>query len=295
MIQVSWEEVRIEAKRIAETWQGKIDYIYGIPQGGAPLAVMISEMLQISLVKYPTEAARTLIVDDLIDSGRTMAKYHGLFPTDAAFRKPHSPTDYAPNAKTIDDWISFPWEKNDGAPSEAIVRLIEWIGDDPSREGLIETPDRVLKAWKELCDGYHQNPAAILAKTFEVGKVDEMVILRDIPFVSFCEHHLLPFEGSADIAYIPKDRVVGLSKLARLVDVYAKRLQVQERLTQDIRQALDDHLDPLASGVVIRASHTCMCYRGIKKKAQMVTSSLSGRLRDDHAARAEFLALTMPR
>lgn len=292
MIKVTWKEVDIEAKRIADHWQGRIQTVYGIPQGGAPLAVMVANYLGVPVIEEPTLGLATLVVDDLVDSGKTIERYFSKYKCDAAFRKPHSPKHYAPDARTIDDWISFPWEKNDGAPTDGIVRLIEYIGDDPSREGLIDTPERVLKAWSEMTAGYKEDPAKILSVTFDVDKVDEMVILRSIPFVSFCEHHMLPFEGTADVAYIPKDRVVGLSKLARLVDVYAKRLQVQERLTQQIRQSIDEHLSPIGSAVVIRASHTCMCYRGIKKRGEMITSSLSGRLREDPAARAEFLALT---
>ena len=291
MIKVSWKQIEEQADRIAARWGDRPRSIYGIPQGGVPLAVMVAERLKIPMIDEPALGMFTLVIDDLIDSGRTMQPYAKNFMTDAGFRKSHSPAHYAPDAPIIDDWISFPWEKNDGAPTEAIVRMIEWIGDDPSREGLIDTPERVLKAWQEMMDGYKKDPAEILSVTFDV-KFDEMVILRGIPFVSFCEHHLLPFEGSADVAYIPTDRVVGLSKLARLVDIYAKRLQVQERMTQQIREAIDQHLSPLGAGVVIRGSHTCMCYRGVKKRGEMITSSLSGRLRVDASARAEFLSLT---
>lgn len=294
MYHVTWQEVEQQADRIADNWRSRgIGSVYGIPQGGVPLAVMVAHRLGVPLIQEPALGMFTLIVDDLIDSGRTMRRYFDANHRyiDAGFRKPHSPKHLAPQARTIDDWIAFPWEKNDGAPTDGIARLIEWCGDDPSREGLLDTPDRVLRAWTELTTGYKQNPADLLHVTFDVP-CDEMVILRDIPFVSICEHHLLPFEGSVDIAYIPGERVVGLSKLARLVDVYAKRLQVQERLTQQIREAIDEHLHPAGAGVVVRASHTCMRYRGVMKHGEMVTSSLSGRLRVDDAARAEFMSLT---
>ena len=189
--------------------------------------------------------------------------------------------------------MSEPISSDERSTNEALAAvrtIIRYIGEDPTREGLLDTPKRVLKAWREMTDGYSQDPAKILSTTFDVA-FDEMVILRRIPFVSFCEHHMLPFEGSADIAYLPTDRIVGLSKLARIVDVYAKRLQVQERLTQQIREAIDQQLKPLGAGVVIRASHTCMCYRGIKKRGEMITSSLSGVLRTEPIARAEFLSL----
>jgi len=291
MIHVTWEEVRKEAERIAKRWDGQVFSVYGIPQGGAPLAVMISEILKIPMIQEPQLGMGTLVIDDLIDSGRTMKKYFGQFKIDAGFRKPHSPTHYAPDARLIDDWISFPWEKNDGAPTDGIARLIEYIGEDPSREGLIDTPERVLKAFKEQTEGYALDPKEILSTTFDV-ECNEMVLLRSIPFSSLCEHHLLPFTGTIDLAYIPGKRVVGLSKLARLVDVYGKRLQVQERMTQQIRQAIDDHLSPQGAACIVRGHHSCMSLRGIKKPGEMITSSFSGRFRTDSATRAEFLDLT---
>ena len=293
MYRVTWQEVEEQADLIADRWKDRaIGSVYGIPQGGVPLAIMVAQRLGVPLLEAPEKGMFSLIVDDLIDSGRTMRRFHeaGYNFIEAGFRKPHSPLHLAPDARTIDDWIAFPWEKNEGAPTDGIVRLIEWCGEDPSREGLLETPERVLKAWTELTSGYGADIEKILSVSFDVA-YDEMVILRDIPFVSMCEHHLLPFEGTASVAYIPRERVVGLSKLARLVDAYAKRFQVQERMTQEIRQALDDHLAPLGAGVVVKASHTCMRYRGIMKAGTMVTSSLSGRLRVDHSARAEFLSL----
>lgn len=289
---LTWAEVEAQADRIAATWQGKAGSVYGVPQGGSPVAIMVAHRLQIPLVEEPVLGRACLIVDDLVDSGRTLERYYAThFAVDAAFRKPHSPRHLAPDALTLDDWLVFPWERNQGQPTDAVVRLLEYIGEDPSREGLLDTPERVLKAWSELTGGYAIDPADVLTTTFDVP-YDELVIVKDIPFVSFCEHHLLPFEGTATVAYIPTDRVVGLSKLARLVDLYARRLQVQERLTQQVRQALDDHLQPLGAGVIIKSTHTCMAYRGIKKRGQMVTSSLSGQLRNDATARAEFMALT---
>lgn len=291
MYQVTWQEVDEQAQRIAERWHGKVSSVWGVPQGGAPVAIMVAKYLGIHLVEEPKLGLGTLIVDDLVDSGRTLQRWSKEFATDAAFLKSHSPRMLAPSGRLIDDWISFPWEKNHGEPTDGIVRLLEFIGENPAREGLIDTPERVLKAWKEMTEGYRVDVAHILSKTFDVGKVDEMVILREIPFVSMCEHHLLPFTGKAAIGYIPKDRVVGLSKLARVVDAYAKRLQVQERMTNEIRQAIDDHLSPIGSGVIISASHTCMCFRGVKKSGEMITSSLSGVFRNDSAARAELMSL----
>jgi GTP cyclohydrolase I len=175
---------------------------------------------------------------------------------------------------------------------EAIRQMLLAMGEDPDREGLRDTPDRVIRSWSEIFAGYMQDPATILATTFEdVKGYDEMILLRDIPFHSNCEHHMLPFEGKAHVAYLPKDRVVGLSKLARLVDCFARRLQIQERMTREIAHAMMEHLQPLGCGVVIEASHGCMVCRGVKKEgATMVTSTLEGDFRTP-ATRAEFMSL----
>lgn len=164
-------------------------------------------------------------------------------------------------------------------PADAVRVLLQYIGDDPDREGLKETPNRVLRSYSELFAGYHQDPASIL-KTFEDGACDELVLLKGIEFWSFCEHHLLPFSGSAHIAYIPNKRIVGISKLARLLEVYSRRLQVQERITTQVTAALDEHLKPLGSACVLEASHSCMTCRGVNKQHSiMVTSSLTGEFR----------------
>lgn len=291
MIHITWQEIEVEAKRIAEQWRGRVSSVYGIPQGGAPLAVMVANYLSIPIIEEPKIGLDCLIVDDLIDSGKTMRKYFKDFRVDAAFRKSHSPKHYAPYVKTIDDWLSFPWEKNNGEPTDGIVRLIEYIGDDPTRDGLIDTPERVLKAYKEMTEGYGADITQILSVSFDV-EFDELIVVKNIPFVSLCEHHLLPFIGTATVGYIPKKRIVGLSKLARLVDAYAKRLQVQERLTKQIADAMLEHIKPLGCGVVIKGNHSCMSCRGIRKQGEMITSSLHGVFRTDASARHEFLSLT---
>lgn len=171
-----------------------------------------------------------------------------------------------------------------------IRELLKFIGEDPDREGLKETPTRYLGALQEMLSGYKKDPAQLM-KVFEVG-YDEMVLVKDIDFVSMCEHHMLPFTGTATIGYIPNGKVIGLSKIARLLDVFAKRLQVQERLTNQVTEALDKYLDPLGSACTIRATHMCMSCRGVQKRnAVMVTSSLTGAFRLVPEARAEFLAL----
>tara|TARA_B100000029_G_scaffold341334_1_gene333577 strand:- start:2105 stop:2725 length:621 start_codon:yes stop_codon:yes gene_type:complete len=176
---------------------------------------------------------------------------------------------------------------------EAVKTLIKWTGDNPDREGLKETPKRVVKAYKDFFSGYGLDPREILSKKFqEVEGYDEIIILKDIKLESHCEHHMVPFIGTAHVGYLPKKKVVGLSKLARLVELFAKRLQIQEKLTAQIANAIDEVLQPKGVGVVIEASHLCVATRGIHKPdSRMVTSRMLGSFRDDEATRKEFLAL----
>ena len=176
---------------------------------------------------------------------------------------------------------------------EAVRTLLRWAGDDPSREGLLDTPARYGRAWKEYCSGYDEDPAVHLQRTFEeVAGYDEVVLLRDIPFHSHCEHHLAPIVGTASIAYLPTDRVVGISKLARVLHGFARRLQIQERLTAEIAQCIWDNLRPQGVAVVIKATHGCMTGRGVRTHGvDMVTSKVLGCFRDNPSSRKEVLAL----
>ena len=181
------------------------------------------------------------------------------------------------------------WEE-----AEAAVRtLIAWAGDDPAREGLRETPARVVRSYSELFGGYAVNPGALLEKTFsEVGGYDELVVLKDIRLVSCCEHHMLPIIGKAHIGYLPDRRVVGISKLARVVDGIARRLQIQEKMATDIAGVIQTYLKPRGVGVVLEAEHCCMTLRGINRPGAVMTAScLMGAIRDDARTRAEFLRL----
>lgn len=185
-------------------------------------------------------------------------------------------------------------EKPSRHEAEAALRtLILWAGDDPARPGLLETPARVARAFEEFFSGYSIDPVAILRKTFEeVAGYDEMIVLRAIPFESHCEHHLAPIIGRAWVGYIPDGRVVGISKLARVVDAFAKRLQIQEKLTAQIANTISDVLQPKGVGVVIRATHECMTTRGVHKPGtELVTARMLGKFRDDPQTRQEFLAL----
>lgn len=175
---------------------------------------------------------------------------------------------------------------------EAVRTLIRWAGDDPAREGLRDTPDRVARAYGEWFAGYLEDPTRILARTFEeTDGYDEMVVLRNVRFASHCEHHIAPFIGRAHVGYLPRRRVVGISKLARLVEIYARRLQIQEKMTAQIAQAIEDVLQPDGVGVVIEATHQCMSTRGVGKPGStLITSQMTGAFRADPSTRREFLA-----
>lgn len=294
MIEVTWAEVGEQVDDVARRWR-HYGSVYGVPTGGSVVAAMLSERHLFQLLDRLPDAPPAdgvLVVDDLVDSGVTLQPYMTAgWDVDALFRKPHSPNFMATRAKEVDGWLSFPWEHDGGAPTDAVTRLLEFVGEDPSRDGLKGTPGRVTRALAEMTDGYAQDPKDLLDVTFDVA-YDEMVVVRGVKFASLCEHHMLPFTGVATVGYIPRDRVVGLSKLARLVDVYAHRLQVQERLTNEIAQAILEHVNPAGVGVVITAHHECMGVRGAKRPdATMTTSALHGAMREDPAARAEFLAL----
>ena len=223
-----------------------------------------------------------MIVDDVIDSGATRDRWMAQYPSRAFWAL----------TRRQGEWIQFPWEARDTTTDleDTVRRQLEFLGEDWQREGLRDTPRRVMAALQELTRGYQQDPATILQVTFQAD-CDQMVVVRDIPFWSLCEHHLLPFHGFVSLGYLPKDgRIVGLSKLPRLVQCFARRLQVQERLTQQIAEAVMEYLYPLGVGVEVRGEHTCMQMRGIQSAGQMRTSALLGVFREG-LVRAEFLGL----
>jgi GTP cyclohydrolase I len=176
---------------------------------------------------------------------------------------------------------------------EAVRTLLAFIGDDPSREGLLDTPRRVVSAYRELFNGYDARATDVLDRTFsEIGAYDDLVLIRDIPFNSHCEHHMMPFFGKAHVAYLPVDRVVGLSKIARLIDIYARRLQTQERLSSQVVTAMDEVLKPRGVAVMMEAEHTCMSLRGVEKSGtRTVTTQFTGLFRDDVNEQLRFIQL----
>lgn len=281
--QVSPEEVRarLDAVDLAGI------NLFGVPKGGALVAALARRAC---VVYEPGDA--DVIVDDIEDSGSTRRQYEGAYPA-ARFVALFNRDEFAENGTR--PWIVFPWERHHPRGEHAeiedgIRRLLEYIGCDPRAEGLIDTPARVLRALRERTAGYQVDVAALLGTGF-AAHCDEMVVERGIRFASTCEHHLMPFFGTATVGYVPNGRVVGISKLARVVEAYAARLQLQERMTTQIAEAVHAHLEPLGVGVLLRASHTCMACRGARQPdADLITSSLLGIMRDT-AARAEFMGI----
>jgi len=295
MLEMNWEFFAervtsvfgLAGLRVGPSWK-----VWGVPRGGIHVAQEMAHRLGCEIVEDPEHA--TIIVDDIVDSGATRDRYREEFPSTqfvGVIDKTLDPT-------WADIWVVFPWELHDqmdDRPEEHYRRFIQSMGGlGLSPDNLLETPRRVVKAFQELTQGIDQSPSDILSKRFGVDGLDEMVIVQDIPFSSLCEHHLLPFTGTATVAYIAKDFAVGLSKIPRLVACYSQRLQMQERLAQQIAGALMGELETAGAACLIRASHSCMGMRGIRSGGQMIASSLLGVFRDDPTARAEFLALARP-
>ena len=292
---LTWHDVRAAAAELVAR-NPQATMVYGVPRGGIPVAAYTGLPLiapaegTITLdVLAHYDRDTLLVVDDLVDSGKTLAPFAAEgYRVDALFRKPHAPPFLAPNAPEVTGWVKFPWEAERG-PEDAVVRLLEWIGEDPSREGLLDTPKRVVKAFREMTSGLAVEPRSVLGTVFNETS-DQMVVVRGIRFSSMCEHHLLPFTGTAAVGYVPDGRVIGLSKIPRLVEVFAKRPQVQERMTNQIAQALMDHLLPKGVGVVVKAHHSCMGCRGVRQPdAEMITSCVLGCMKDEPASRAELM------
>jgi len=263
--------------------------VYGVPRGGVSAALAVAAYTPINLV--PSAKQAIIIIDDLIDSGATKEKFKEAYPLKPFFVliDKNELSEIERNA-----WIVFPWERSDtGAIEDNFVRILQFIGEDSTRGGLLETPARAAKAWKHWTNGYGKDPKEIL-KVFEDGaeKHDQMITVKDIPIYSHCEHHLAPIFGTVTISYIPDGKIVGLSKLSRLADIFARRLQVQERMTDQIADALHENLKPLGVGVVIKARHLCMESRGICQQGHhTITTALRGVMKDAPEVRSEFLRI----
>ena len=297
-INLTWQQVSSRAMEVAKGLvdiPGGIDIllIYGVPRGGIYAAQLISDALTQygrlnTLVEDCVKAH--LIVDDIIDSGKTRKQFYDNNEEKRPFVV--LVDKQGQDNKWQGTWISFPWERmiNDEGPVENIRRLLEYIGEDPERDGLKNTPERVIKSYEKLFGGYKQKPEDVIT-VFE-DTCDEMVLLKSIEFYSFCEHHMLPFYGKAHIAYIPNGKVIGISRLARILEIYSRRLQIQERLCQQVTQAIEKVLKPLGTACVLEARHHCMICRGVEKQNSiMVTSSLTGVFKTKSEARAEFMSM----
>ena len=272
---LNWEDIFSRIDYIKKKYKiDKKSKIFGVPKNGMILAGFFNAVN----VSSPEDA--DFILDDIIDSGLTKKKYKKLFPKKkfiALFEK---------DPKVA--WVNFPFEKNiDEDQSDTVVRLLQIIGENPKREGLLDTPRRYLSAFEEFL-----NPPVFNMTTFDAESTDEMIVQLDIPFYSFCEHHLLPFFGKGYIAYIPDKKIVGLSKLARTLETFARRLQNQERITNQVADYLQENLEAKGVAVVLKARHLCMEMRGVKTSdTNTITSKLLGYFRTDERTRAEFLNL----
>ena len=279
-IHISWKE--IHGKLLSIDFPGK--KVYGIPKGGMIAAGFCKYA---TVVDNPEDAI--VIIDDIMESGTTMRKYQDKYP-EKEFYSLFQKSIYGHNA-----WLVFPWEadhpaEGDASISDSVLRVIQYLGEDTSREGLVDTPNRVVKSWSTIFGGYEKDPKDVLT-TFAADGYDELVLLKDIEFHSTCEHHMLPFSGKAHVAYIPGDKIVGISKLARLVDIYARRLQIQERICTQVTQAMMEHLNPKGAACILEAQHLCMVCRGVQKQnSVMVTSSLTGNLKNN-SAKQELMQL----
>lgn len=272
--------------------------IYGIPKSGSIVASHLAALKPSAItVVYQPEIA-DCFVDDIIDTGTTQKRYRERYgkSTYALYGKGKQRNCIVLVPRTT--WVEFPWEREDATSKEHqdfIVRLLEELGEDANREGLRDTPARFLKAWKEMTAGYTMDltlKGMESADLLSPADTHGMVVVQDIAFHALCEHHLLPFVGKVHVGYLPDRHLIGHSKIPRIVEMYARRLQVQERIGQQICDALEQVLQPRGIGVIVEASHFCMMMRGVKKEgARIITSHLKGAFKDDPRTRQEFLSL----
>tara|TARA_R110000824_G_scaffold107747_4_gene254276 strand:+ start:422 stop:1249 length:828 start_codon:yes stop_codon:yes gene_type:complete len=262
---ISWKQIKERVSKL-----DKSKKYYGVPRGGQYISAMLNPV--------DTIEECDIIIDDLIDSGKTREQY-------LKYKKPFVVLfDKQVEEDLKDKWLIFPWEISETPVEDNIVRILEYLGEDPTREGLQDTPKRYIKFMKEFL-----TPKEFNFTCFDSEGTDEMIVQTNIPFYSLCEHHIAPFFGVANIAYIPNGKIVGLSKLARTLDLYANRLQNQERITSEVAERLEKELSPLGIAVTLKAQHLCMNMRGVKKhNTWTTTSKMIGVFKDDHKARNEF-------
>ena len=268
-VKIQWSQIFDLCDEIKEKFPNK--KFWGVPRGGQVIAGILGNAVD-------TIEECDVIVDDIIDSGRTKEKYKD-------YKQPFIPLFDLRKIET-NDWLIFPWEKTQVDLEDNVVRLLEYFGEDVARDGLKETPKRYLNFFKEFL-----NPPKWNFTTFDGEGYDEMIVQTNIPFYSLCEHHIAPFFGHGHIAYIPNKKIVGLSKLARTLDTFSRRLQNQERITTQVAEFLWNELDPKGVAVSLTAVHMCMEMRGVKKhNTQTTTNKLLGKFKDDSVVRNEFLS-----
>jgi GTP cyclohydrolase I len=263
---ITWSEITERVNKLDKTKK-----YYGVPRGGQYISAMLNPV--------DTIEEADIIIDDLIDSGKTEQDYK-------VYNKPFVALFNKQKEEDLKGrWLVFPWEVKEEPVENNFVRILQYLGEDPNREGLKETPKRYIKFLKEFL-----NPKEFNFTTFDAEGTDEMIVQSNIPFYSLCEHHIAPFFGVGTIAYIPNGKIVGLSKLARTLDLYANRLQNQERITSEIAQRLQQELNPKGVAVSLKAQHLCMCMRGVKKyDTWTTTTKLLGLFKEDDKARNEFV------
>lgn len=291
IIKISYEQFYQDVDSLANTIKSaeksyeSYDSIFAIPRGGVPVAILLGSKLGLPVVDEIQP--RSLVVDDLIDSGVTLQKYSD-HDTAVLYAKPHSPMTTHYQVAVYDGWIQFPWEETGKIDAENnFRRILEYLGEDPTREGLLDTPKRYVKFMEQFLEKPEFNFTA-----FENEGTDEMVIQKDIHFFSLCEHHTAPFFGKAHVAYIPGEKIVGLSKLARTVRHYASNFQNQERITTQIVERLEKELNPKGVAVMLEAKHLCMEMRGVKTHdTSTITTKLTGSFKDNHDTRNEFIQM----
>lgn len=263
---VTWAEIKQRASKLDKSLR-----YYGVPRGGQYIAALLNPV--------DTVEECDVIIDDLIDSGKTRERY-------ASTGKPFVALfDKQTESAVRDRWLVFPWDDKQEPIEDNVARILQYFGEDVEREGLKQTPKRYVKFLREFL-----TPKEFAFTAFDAEGTDEMIVQTEIPFYSLCEHHLAPFFGTAVVAYIPNGKIVGLSKLARCVDLYANRLQNQERITQQVANRLNEELSPKGVAVSLKAQHLCMSMRGVNKpNAMTTTTKLLGVFKDDDKARNEFL------
>ena len=286
-VNMPWPEVM---RRVHAMIPNTVCTVYGVPRGGAVVAGLMHACAPDRLQLVSDPASADIIVDDIVDTGTTRARV--LKELAERGRRPMFVALVDKTIRGDQSWIRFPWEEHDVTAdiADTVIRQLQAIGEDPMRPGLKDTPKRYIKALMEMTAGLRMDPKEPLARVFDENH-DEIVMVQGIDFVSLCEHHLLPFSGTVDFAYLPKGKVVGLSKIPRFIRILAQRPQVQERLTTEIADTFCEVVEPAGVMVVVRGVHSCMRYRGVRSDGNMLTSVVRGVFKDEPEARAEAMKL----